>query len=108
MATVDKRNLVGDLLDVLRVMRRKQHAAAFVAHHVGELSKDLVPRYRIEPCCRLVQHEQLWLARQHKQQRCLDALTVREAFDLLLRPESEALQQQLSIGGDPRSGKWIE
>ena len=54
-AAIDEGDLIGDLLDVLRVVRREENRAALVAHDVHQLGEDLVPRDRIEAGGRLVE-----------------------------------------------------
>ena len=67
-AAIDERDLVGDLFDVLRVVRRKENAAAFVGHDGGQLAQDLVTRDRIEAGCRFVENQQSRTSRQHQKQ----------------------------------------
>ena len=79
-AAVDEGDLIGDLLHVLRVVRREQDAAAFVGHHAGQFAQNLVARDRVEAGGRFVQHQQLGPAGQNQQQGRFDALAVRECL----------------------------
>ena len=77
-SAVDERDVVGDLLDVLRVVRREQNRAALVADDVHQLGEDFVPGDRIEAGGRLVEQQQARTPREDEQQRRLDALAVRQ------------------------------
>src|SRR5579863_8238707 len=87
-AAVDEGDAIGNLLDILRIVRREQDAAAFVYHDIGQFPQNLMPRDRIEARCRLIQNEQLRPPREHKKERRLDALAMREAFESLLRSQT--------------------
>ena len=79
-AAIDERDLVGDLLDVERVVRREQDRAIVVLQDLHELRERLVTRDGVEARRRLVEHEQPRPAREHEQQRRLGPLAVRQAL----------------------------
>ena len=83
-AAIDERDLVGDLLDVERVVRREQDRAFVVLEDLHELRERLVPRDGVEARRRLVEDQQSRPAREHEQERRLGALAVRQAFHVLL------------------------
>src|SRR5690606_26320864 len=89
-AAIDERDPIGDLLDVLRVVRREENAAALVLEHGRELGEDLVTGDGIETGRRLVEHEQPRAAREREQQQYLDALAMRQPLYPLRRMQVEA------------------
>ena len=63
-AAIDEGNLIGNLLDILRVVRRKQDAPPLVGHDVRQLPQDFVPRNWVEARGWFVQHQQFGPPRQ--------------------------------------------
>src|SRR5690606_25683373 len=73
-ATVDERDAVRGLLDVLRVVRGKQDPAPLVLDHAHQLGEHLVTCDRVESGSRLVEHEQARPPRERERKQELHAL----------------------------------
>ena len=96
-AAVDERDLIGDLLHILGVVRGKEDGATLVAQYVHQFDEHLVARDGVEAGGGFIEQQQPRPAREHQQQRRLRALAMGEVPDLLLGAQVEALQQGLSV-----------
>ena len=90
---VQQRHPVGDALDFVEQMRRKQDRSPLVGHRADDGRQNVAANHRVEATRRLVENQQIGSMGQGSQQARPGTLAPRQPFDLLFGVQLELVPQ---------------